>query len=51
MLITWVDTAAKKEQYDDLLREADIERLLQTIQTSRPKKKWRSLFAVILNRL
>ena len=51
MLITWLDTAVKKEQYDELLREADTERLLRTIQTSRPNKKWRSLFAVILNRL
>ena len=51
MLITWVDAAAKKEQYDELLRQADSERLLRAVQTNRPRKKWRSLFAVILNRL
>ena len=51
MFITWVDAAAKKEQYDELLREANIERLLRTTQINRPKKKWWALFAVILNRL
>jgi hypothetical protein len=51
MLITWVDVAAKKEQYNELLREAETERLLRAMQTIRPKKKWQSLFAVILNRL